>query len=181
MDPLERLRSALAGRYAVQREIGRGGMAIVYLAHDLRHSRDVAIKVLRPEFAMAVSAERFLREIQIEAQLKHPHILPLFDSGEADGLLYYVMPYVPGQSLQARLGRDPQLPVPEALRITGEVAEALSYAHGLGFVHRDVKPGNILLGQGHALLADFGIARAITELAGTDSLIPGWWWVLLST
>jgi len=147
-------------------------MAIVYLAHDLRHSRDVAIKVLRPEFAMAVSAERFLREIQIEAQLKHPHILPLFDSGEADGLLYYVMPYVPGQSLQARLGRDPQLPVPEALRITGEVAEALSYAHGLGFVHRDVKPGNILLGQGHALLADFGIARAITELAGdrlTDS------------
>jgi serine/threonine-protein kinase len=141
-------------------------MAIVFLAHDLRHSRDVAIKVLRPEFAMAVSADRFLREIQIEAQLKHPHILPLFDSGDADGLPYYVMPYVPGQSLQARLSREPQLPLADALRITGEVAEALSYAHELGFVHRDVKPGNILLGEGHAILADFGIARVVSELAG---------------
>ncbi len=141
-------------------------MAIVFLAHDLRHSRDVAIKVLRPEFAMAVSADRFLREIQIEGQLKHPHILPLFDSGDADGLPYYVMPYVPGQSLQARLIRDSQLPLADALRITGEVAEALSYAHERGFVHRDVKPGNILLGEGHAVLADFGIARAMTELAG---------------
>jgi serine/threonine-protein kinase len=141
-------------------------MGIVFLAHDLRHSRDVAIKVLRPEFAMAVSADRFLREIQIEAQLKHPHILPLFDSGDAGGLLYYVMPYVVGQSLQARLLRDSQLPLSDAIRITGEIAGALSHAHSLGFVHRDVKPGNILLGEGHALLADFGIARAITGLAG---------------
>ncbi|MGZ8392002.1 MAG: serine/threonine-protein kinase, partial [Gemmatimonadales bacterium] len=166
MDPLHRLRSALADRYAIQREIGRGGMAIVYLAHDLRHSRDVAIKVLRPEFAMAVSAERFLREIQIEAQLKHPQILPLLDSGEADGLPYYVIPYVAGQSLQARLLRDAQLSLPEAIRITGEVAAALSHAHSLGFVHRDVKPGNILLDGDRALLADFGIARVVTELAG---------------
>ena len=131
-----------------------------------RHSHNVAIKVLRPEFALAVSAERFLREIQIEGQLKHPHILPLFDSGEADGLPYYVMPYVAGQSLQDRLLRDSQLSVPEAIRITSEVAEALEYAHERGFVHRDVKPGNILMGEGHAVLADFGIARAVTEVAG---------------
>jgi serine/threonine-protein kinase len=167
MDPFERLRTALADRYAVEREIGRGGMAIVYLAHDLKHNRDVAIKLLKPEFAMAVSAERFLREIQIEAQLKHPYILPLFDSGEADGLLYYVMPYVAGQSLQARLNRETQLPIGEALRITSEVAEALAYAHTHGVVHRDVKPGNILLDDNHALLADFGIARAVTELGGS--------------
>jgi eukaryotic-like serine/threonine-protein kinase len=167
VDPLDRLRTALAGRYAVEREIGRGGMAIVCLAHDLRHSRDVAIKVLKPEFAMAVSAERFLREIQIEAQLKHPYILPLFDSGEGEGLLYYVMPYVAGQSLQDRLNLEVQLPLEEALRITSEIAEALSYAHARGVVHRDVKPGNILLDENHALLADFGIARAVTELGGS--------------
>jgi tetratricopeptide (TPR) repeat protein len=166
VDPLQRLRTALADRYDIQREIGRGGMAIVYLAHDLRHSRVAALKVLRPEFAMAVSAERFLREIQIEAQLTHPNILPLFDSGDADGLPYYVMPYVPGQSLQVRLARESQLSLPEALRITSDIAGALSHAHSLGFVHRDVKPGNILLDERQALLADFGIARAMTELAG---------------
>lgn len=167
MDPLDRLRTALADRYAIQREIGRGGMALVFLAQDLRHNRDVAIKVLKPEFAMAVSAERFLREIQIEAQLKHPYILPLFDSGDAEGLLYYVMPYVAGQSLQARLRLETQLPLDEALRITSEVAEALAYAHARGVVHRDVKPGNILLDENHAVLADFGIARAFTELGGS--------------
>lgn len=166
MDPLHHLRSALADQYVIEREIGRGGMAIVYLAHDLRHSRDVAIKVLRPEFAMAVSAERFLREIQIEGKLQHPNILPLLASGDANGLPYYAMPYVPGESLQARLIRDSPLPVAEAIRITTDVAEALAYAHELGFVHRDVKPGNILLRDGHAVLADFGIARAITEIAG---------------
>lgn len=166
MDPLDRLRTALADRYAVQREIGRGGMAIVFLARDLRHNRSVAIKVLRPEFAIALSADRFLLEIQIEARLKHPYILPLFDSGDADGLLYYVMPYVEGQSLRARLKLETQLPLEEALRITSEVAEALGYAHTQGVVHRDVKPGNILLDESHALLADFGIARAVTELGG---------------
>jgi hypothetical protein len=139
-------------------------MACVFLAHDIRHKRDVAIKVLKPEFAMAVSTERFLQEIQIEAQLKHPYILPLFDSGDAEGLLYYVMPYVAGQSLQDRLRRETQLPLDEALRITREIAEALAHAHARGVVHRDVKPGNILLDESHALLADFGIARAITEL-----------------
>jgi serine/threonine protein kinase/tetratricopeptide (TPR) repeat protein len=170
VDPFDRLRTALANRYAVQREIGRGGMAIVYLAQDLRHNREVAIKALRPEFALAVSAERFLQEIQIEAQLKHPYILPLFDSGEAEGLLYYVMPYVAGQSLDVRLRRELQLPLAEALRITGEVGEALAYAHARGVVHRDVKPGNILLDENHALLSDFGIARAFTELGGRSAL-----------
>ena len=166
MDPLDRLRTALADHYAVQREIGRGGMALVFLARDLRHDRDVAIKVLKPEFSMAVSAERFLREIQLEARLKHPYILPLFDSGDVDGLLYYVMPYIQGESLRARLERETQLPLDEAIRITGEVAEALSYANAQGIVHRDVKPGNILLDENHAVLADFGIARAMSDLAG---------------
>lgn len=142
-------------------------MAVVYLALDLRHQRNVAIKVLRPEFAVAVPTERFLREIQIEAQLKHPYILPLFDSGDADGLPFYVMPHVPGGSLRARLNQEAQLPFDEALRITHEVAEALSHAHAHGFVHRDVKPGNILLDESHALLADFGIARAVSVLGGT--------------
>jgi tetratricopeptide (TPR) repeat protein len=166
VDTLDRLRAALADRYAIQREIGRGGMAIVYLARDVRFGRDVAVKVLKPEFANAVPAERFLREIQIEARLKHPYILPLFDSGEAEGLLYYVMPHVEGQSLRARLEQETQLPLNEALRITAEIAEALSHAHAQGFVHCDVKPGNILLDGGHALLADFGIARVVTSLGG---------------
>jgi serine/threonine-protein kinase len=166
MNALERLRTALADRYVIQREIGRGGMAIAFLAHDRKYHRDVAIKVLKPEFTGSVPADRFLREIQFEAQLKHPYILPLFESGEAGGLLYYVMPHIAGQSLQARLKRDTQLRIDEALRITADVAEALSHAHAHGLVHRDVKPGNILLDENHALLADFGFARAVVESSG---------------
>ena len=166
MDLLDRLRTALADLYDVRCEAGRGGMAIVFLARDLRQDRDVAIKVLKPEFAMAVSADRFVREINLEARLKHPHILPLFDSGDVDGMPYYVMPYVKGESLQTLLDRETQLSLELALRIAGDVAEALTYAHEQGVVHRDVKPGNILLEEGHAFLADFGIARAVAELAG---------------
>jgi hypothetical protein len=166
VDPLRRLRTALANRYAIQHEIGRGGMAVVFLARDLRHDRSVALKVLRPELGTAFPAERFLREIQIEAQLEHPYILPLFDSGEVDGLPFYVMPYVQGRSLRDRLKEETQLPLDEALRIATDIGEALAYAHEQGFVHRDVKPANILLDRGHALLADFGIARAVTALAG---------------
>ena len=164
MDELDRLRVALAYRYHLDREIGRGGMATVYLAHDKHHGRAVAIKVLRPELGAALGSERFLREIQIEARLQHPHILPLHDSGTADGLLYYVMPYVEGESLRERIRREKQLPVDEALRIAREVADALEYAHQQGVVHRDIKPGNILLSGGHAIVADFGIAKAISAV-----------------
>ena len=141
MDQLDRLRAALAGRYEVDKEIGRGGMACVYRAHDRLHDRDVAVKVLRPELAAALGAGRFLREIRIEAGLQHPHILPLHDSGEADGLPYYVMPLVEGESLRDRIRREGQLPVSEAVRIAREVADALAYAHAHGVVHRDIKPG----------------------------------------
>jgi TolB-like protein len=165
----ERLRAALADRYALERELGRGGMAVVFLARDLRHDRAVAIKVLRHEIAAALGAERFLREIQIAAKLHHPHILPLYDSGAAGELLYYVMPYVEGQSLRQRLEREKQLPVAEALAITRQVAGALAYAHRHDVVHRDIKPENILLESGEAVVADFGIARAITA-AGGDKL-----------
>src|SRR5438128_8778982 len=142
-------------------------MATVYLAHDLRHDRPVALKVLRPELAAAIGPERFLREIQIAARLTHPNILPLHDSGEAEGLLYYVMPYVEGESLRDRLGREKQLPLDDALQIAREVADALSYAHSHDVIHRDVKPENVLLEAGHAVVSDFGIARAITA-AGTE-------------
>lgn len=165
----QQLTAALSGRYVIQRELGRGGMATVYLAEDIRHQRNVALKVLKPELAQAVGAERFLREIVIAAGLHHPHILPLYDSGEADGLLYYVMPYVEGESLRDRLTRERQLPLDDALRIAREVADALSHAHSRGVVHRDIKPDNILLGGGHALVADFGIARAI-DVAGAGRL-----------
>ncbi|MBE0594833.1 MAG: protein kinase, partial [Gemmatimonadales bacterium] len=161
-----RLTAALADRYAVERELGRGGMATVYLAEDLKHRRHVAIKVLRPELAGAIGPERFLREIEIAAGLDHPHILPLYDSGEDDGFLYYVMPYVEGESLRDRLERERQLPIEDALQIAREVADALSYAHGRDVVHRDIKPENILLAGGHARVADFGIARAISEAGG---------------
>src|SRR6266567_7580658 len=144
-------------------------MATVYLAQDLKHHRKVAIKVLKPELAAALGPERFLQEIEIAAGLTHPHILPLHDSGEAAGLLYYVMPYVEGESLRERLTRDKQLPLDDALQIAREVADALSYAHSHDVIHRDIKPENIQLQSGHAVVADFGIARAITSAAGNES------------
>ncbi len=166
-EQLERLRAALASRYHILSRAGSGGSASVYLAEDLKHDRQVAIKVLRPEVAAAIGAQRFLREIQIAAHLAHPHILPLHDSGEADGFVYYVMPYVPGESLRDRLGREHQLPISEAVQIVREVADALGYAHSLGFVHRDIKPENILFMGGHAVVADFGVAAITGVVAGT--------------
>jgi tetratricopeptide (TPR) repeat protein len=160
------LRQALSERYALERELGRGGMATVYLAQDLKHERQVALKVLRPDISALIGAERFVREIAIVAKLAHPHVLPLHDSGVADGHLYYVMPFVEGESLRARLERDRQLPVGEAVRIGEEVADALAYAHSRGVVHRDIKPENILLESGHAVVADFGIARVLSETGG---------------
>jgi serine/threonine-protein kinase len=168
-DPLARLQSALAGRYTIERELGRGGMATVYLAEDERHQRLVAIKVLRPEIAAGLGPERFLREIGTAARLNHPHILPLHDSGEAEGLLYYVMPFVEGESLRDRLRREGQLPLADALKITRDVASALIYAHAHNIVHRDIKPENVLLASGQAVVSDFGIARAVTA-AGSETL-----------
>lgn len=164
---VERLSAALADRYRLERELGAGGMATVYLAHDVRHDRRVALKVLRPELAAIIGAERFLAEIRTTANLQHPHILALFDSGQVDGTVFYVMPYVDGESLRDRLAREKQLPIDDALRIAGEVGDALHYAHGLGVIHRDIKPENILLQGGHALVADFGIALAAAKTGGT--------------
>ena len=164
---LGRLQSALADRYRLDREAGAGGMATVYLAQDIRHGRPVAVKVLRPELAAVIGAERFLAEIKLTANLQHPHILPLFDSGEADGYLFYVMPYVEGETLRDRLTREKQLPVADAIRITTEVASALDYAHRHGVIHRDIKPENILLHDGQALVADFGIALAASKAGGS--------------
>ena len=166
MTDVTRLASSLADRYRIERELGAGGMATVYLAHDVRHDRRVALKVLRPELSAILGAERFLHEIKTTANLQHPHILSLFDSGEADGLVYYVMPYVEGESLRDRLNREKQLPVEEAIRIAKEVADALHYAHQHGIVHRDIKPENILLHGGHAMVADFGIALAASRSDG---------------
>src|SRR5687768_9688586 len=149
---LERVTSALSSRYRIEREVGEGGMATVYLAHDLRHDRRVALKVLKPELAAVVGAERFLAEIKTTANLQHPHILPLFDSGEAVGLVFYVMPFVAGETLRDRLDRERQLPVEEAVHIAVEVADALDYAHRHGVIHRDVKPANLLLHEGRALV-----------------------------
>jgi serine/threonine-protein kinase len=165
-DVLPRLTEALSDRYRVTREVGAGGMATVYLAHDIRHDRDVAIKVLHPDLAAALGAERFLAEIKTTAKLQHPHILPLLDSGEAGGLLYYVMPYVSGESLRSRLERETQLPVDDAVRIAREVLSALESAHKQGVVHRDIKPENILLHEDQALVADFGIALAVSAAGG---------------
>src|SRR5210317_2253050 len=159
-EPFSELNAALEGRYRIERQLGEGGMATVYLADDVKHNRNVALKVLKPELAAVVGADRFLAEIKTTANLQHPHILPLFDSGEADGFLFYVMPYVEGESLRDRLDREHQLGVDEAVRIATEVAEALHSAHEQGVVHRDIKPANIMLSQGRPLVADFGIALA---------------------
>ncbi|MDX2207807.1 MAG: protein kinase [Gemmatimonadales bacterium] len=158
---VSKVRTALADRYKILRILGEGGMATVYLAEDLKHKREVAVKVMRPELSETLGAERFLREVEIAAKLSHPNILPVYDSGTAQGVLYYVMPVVEGESLPARIKREKQLPVEEALRLAREVAEAMAYAHARGFVHRDIKPANILISAGHALVADFGIARAM--------------------
>jgi len=165
-DLTERLESALAGRHRIERKLGEGGMASVYVAEDVKHERKVALKVLKPELAAVVGAERFLAEIKTTANLQHPHILPLFDSGEVDGFLYYVMPYVEGETLRERLDREPQLPVDEALSIATAVARALEAAHEQGVVHRDIKPANILLSRGQPLVADFGIALAVSAGGG---------------
>jgi len=165
-DVVARLTTALADHYQIERELGQGGMATVYLAHDVRHHRRVAIKVLRPELAAVIGAERFLREIEIAAQLSHPHILPLYDSGQVDGLLYYVMPHIEGESLRRRLDREKQLPIPEAVRLAQQVASALDYAHRQGILHRDIKPDNVLVHEGEALVADFGIALAVSAAGG---------------
>ena len=166
IDILPKLQAALQGRYEIGHELGRGGMAVVYLATDTKHGREVAVKVLFPELAASVGSDRFDREIHLAAKLQHPHILGLFDSGSADGLLFYVMPFVKGESLRDRLDREGQLPIEDAIQITLEVAGALGYAHENGIVHRDVKPENVLISNGHSLVADFGIAKAVTETAG---------------
>ena len=166
-DPVARLNTALQGRYAIERDLAHGGMATVYLAKDLRHERKVALKVLKPELAAIVGAERFLAEIKTTANLHHPHIVPLFDSGQADGFLFYVMPLVEGESLRERLVREKQLPIGDALEITTAVASALDYAHRHDVIHRDIKPENILLHDGHAMVADFGIALAVSAAGGS--------------
>jgi len=169
-DTADRLSRALDGRYRIVREVGAGGMATVYLADDLRHNRQVALKVLRPELAATMGPERFFREIQVAARLQHPHILPLHDSGEADGFLFFVMPFVSGESLRARLDRIGELPVTDAVRILIEVADALSYSHSQGVVHRDIKPDNVMLSGRHALVTDFGVAKAVSEAAGESKV-----------
>jgi serine/threonine protein kinase len=163
-DHVERLQTALADRYRLEREIGSGGMATVFLAEDLKHRRQVAVKVLQPEMAAVLGGERFVREIEIAAGLRHPHILPLHDSGFADGVLYYVMPFVEGESLRDRLKREKQLAIDEAVDITREVADALAYAHARGVVHRDIKPANIMLEAGHAVVTDFGVALLVQNV-----------------
>src|SRR4051812_15938474 len=162
----QRLGDALADRYRIERELGAGGMATVYLAADLKHERRVAIKVLKPELAAVLGAERFVVEIKTTASLQHPHILPLFDSGEAGGFLFYVMPYIEGETIREKLNRETQFGVEEAVRITREIADALDSAHRRGVIHRDIKPENILLHDGRAIVMDFGIALAVSAAAG---------------
>jgi len=165
-DTLDRLQAAVGASYRIQRELGAGGMATVYLAHDVKHDRDVAIKVLKPELGAVLGADRFLSEIKVTANLRHPNLLPLFDSGEADGLLYYVMPYIEGPTLRERLTNERQLPIAEVTRLVGLLAGALDYAHAAGVVHRDLKPENILLQAGQPVIADFGIALAVAQAGG---------------
>jgi serine/threonine-protein kinase len=166
MPTTERLRAALTERYAIEREIGSGGMATVYLARDLKHDREVAVKVLRADLSAVIGTDRFLSEVRITAKLDHPHILTLIDSGSVDGILYYVLPFVRGESLRARLTREKQLGIDDALAVTRQVGSALDYAHKQGVVHRDIKPENILFHEGEAVLADFGIALAVKEAGG---------------
>src|SRR5881296_3388687 len=166
MDALLQLKTSLRDRYEIEREIGAGGMATVYLARDLRHDRPVALKLLNPELGAVLGVERFLSEIRVTANLQHPNLLPLFDSGAANGLLFYVMPFVEGESLRARLDREKQLPVDEAIRVATAVASALDYAHSHGVIHRDLKPENILLQAGQPVVADFGIALAVSNAGG---------------
>ena len=166
-DITKRLSTAIADRYRIQRHLGQGGMATVYLAEDLKHDRKVALKVLLPELAAVIGAERFLQEIKVTANLQHPHILQLYDSGEADSFLFYVMPYVDGESLRDKLDREKQLAVDEAISITTSIAAALDYAHRQDVIHRDIKPENILLHDGQAMVADFGIALAVSEAGAT--------------
>ncbi len=166
MTDLNRLKSALSNRYAIEEELGEGGMATVYLAEDLKHHRKVAVKVLRPELAAVLGAERFIQEITTTANLQHPHILPLHDSGDADGFLYYVMPFIDGETLRDKLNRETQLGIDEAVRITCDVADALDYAHSNNVIHRDIKPENSLLHNGRPMVADFGIALAVSAAAG---------------
>jgi serine/threonine-protein kinase len=173
LDQLDRLQSALETRYTIEREIGRGGMAVVYRAHDRRHDRIVALKVLQPKVCQALGADRFLEEIRLAARLQHPHLLPLYDSGELDGFLYYVTPYLEDGSLRGLLDREGRLPLAQALRLAREVAEALDYAHRQGIIHRDIKPANILLQEGHAIVADFGIARAVSAAADNNRTQAG--------
>ena len=165
-DAITRLNTALEGRYRIERQIGEGGMATVFLADDLKHERKVALKVLKPELAAVVGAERFLTEIKTTANLHHPHILPLFDSGEADSFLFYVMPYVDGETLRHRIDREKALPVDEAIAIATAVANALQHAHDRGVIHRDIKPANILVQDGQPVVADFGIALAVGSAGG---------------
>jgi serine/threonine protein kinase/tetratricopeptide (TPR) repeat protein len=179
---LQRLQKSLADRYTVEREIGRGGMAMVYLALDVRHHRPVAVKLLHPHLALSIGPDRFLREIQIAARLQHPHIVPLYDSGQADDFLYYVMPFIEGESLRQRLDRERRLPLEEAARLARGVATALDYAHRQGIVHRDIKPENVMLHDGEALVTDFGIAKAVTEassarLTSTGSSVGTPWYM----
>ncbi|MDH4046169.1 MAG: serine/threonine protein kinase, partial [Gemmatimonadota bacterium] len=162
----EQLNTALADRYRIERELGQGGMALVYLATDLKHDRKVALKILRPELAAVIGAERFLNEIKVTANLQHPHILPLHDSGEASTFLYYVMPYIEGETLRTKLDKEKQFGVKEAVEISKHVASALDYAHRQGVIHRDIKPENVLLHDGQALVADFGIALAVSHAGG---------------
>ncbi len=169
-DLIDRLKTTLGPAYRLEREIGAGGMATVWLAEDVRHHRRVAVKVLHAELAAIVGSERFLNEIELTAALQHPHILPLFDSGNADGILYYVMPYVDGETLRQRVARDGPLPIHDAVRILRDIADALAHAHRQGIVHRDIKPENVMLSDRHALMMDFGIAKALSEAAGRDTL-----------